>query len=231
MRKHVVIAAVALVVAGTSIAVAQQFRGDRDRPANRWQPSAEDVEAFGDARIAGMKAGLRLNAEQEKHWPAFEQAYRELAKQRAERRAKRMARRDEPRSGDIVEFMQRRADIMTRRAAGFKQLADAAGPLYESLDEAQKRRFGVLARMLRPRPTYSHFHHRGHMGPRDFGRRRFQERGGSFERPRFGEEHRMGPLPFRTGIDDDDGDIILQDRVDELEFANLELDAPFLEAR
>jgi hypothetical protein len=230
MRKHVVIAAVALVVAGTSIAVAQQFRGDRDRPAGRWQPTAEDVEAFADARIAGMKAGLRLNAEQEKNWPAFEQAYRGLAKQRAERRAERMARRDEPRSGDIVEFMQRRADIMTRRAAGFKQLADAAAPLYQSLDEGQKRRFGMLARMLRPQPVFSR-HDRGHMGPRDFGPRRFHERGGNFERPRFGEERPMGQPSFRTGLDDDDGDIILQDRADELEFANLEFDGPELEAR
>jgi zinc resistance-associated protein len=227
MRKHVVIAAVALVIAGTSFAVAQQFRGDRDGPGrhDRWQPSADDISAFADARIAGMKAGLRLNADQEKNWPAFEEAYRGLAKQRAERRA---ARQNEPRSGDIVEFMQRRADVMTQRAAGFKKLADAASPLYQSLDDAQKRRFSMLARMLRPQPMFSREHGRGdrdHMGPRGPGR--FHERGGSFERPRFGEERRFERGgSFRTGVDEEE---LFQDRSDELEFANLDHDGPHAE--
>jgi hypothetical protein len=229
MRKHVVIAAVALVVAGTSFAVAQQFRGDRDGPgrSHRWQPSAEDMAAFADARIAGMKAGLRLNADQEKNWPAFEEAYRGLAQQRAERRAARQNEQRSGFSGDIVEFMQRRAEVMTRRAAGFKQLADAASPLYQSLDDAQKRRFGVLARMLRPQPKFSHGrgHGRDHMGPREFRR---HERGGNFERPRFGEERRFDMTPFRTGIDDED---LFQDRVDELEFANLDSETPHPDAR
>jgi zinc resistance-associated protein len=228
MRKHVVIAAVALVVAGTSFAVAQQFRGDRDEPGRfhqRWQPSADDIAAFADARIAGMKAGLRLNADQEKNWPAFEEAYRGLAKQRAERLAARQ--NEPPRSGDIVAFMQRRAEVMTRRAAGFKQLADAASPLYQSLDDAQKRRFTVLARMLRPQPMFSHGRGQGRdqMGPREFRR---HERGGNFERPRFGEERRFDMTPFRTGVEDED---LFQDRADELEFANLENEAPQPEAR
>ena len=56
--------------------------------------STEDVAAFTDARIAGLKAGLKLTAEQEKNWPAVETAIRDLAKQRADRmkeRADRMA--------------------------------------------------------------------------------------------------------------------------------------------
>ena len=36
---------------------------------------------------------------------------------------------------------------MTQRGAALKKLADAAGPLYKSLDEAQKHRFIVLARL------------------------------------------------------------------------------------
>jgi zinc resistance-associated protein len=39
------------------------------------------------------------------------------------------------------------ADAMTTRAANLKKLADAAEPLYKSLDEGQKHRFGMLLRM------------------------------------------------------------------------------------
>jgi hypothetical protein len=35
---------------------------------------------------------------------------------------------------------------MGQRAAALKKLADAAGPLYKSLDDAQKHRFVMLAR-------------------------------------------------------------------------------------
>jgi hypothetical protein len=232
MRKHVVAAAAVLVLAGSSFAVAQQFRGHEGRGGmmqgqggqgpggmhgsggmmQRFQPTAEDIEAFADARIAGMKAGLRLNTDQDKNWPAFEQAYRGLAKQRAAR----LAQREQARPGDIVEFMQRRADLMVQRATGFKQLADAAVPLYQSLDDAQKRRFGLLARMLRPRPMMGE---RGHMGPRGPGR--FHNRGG-FDRPRFGEGGGMmqhGDL--RTGGLDDEEMDLAQERAEELEFANL----------
>lgn len=204
MRRHIVIAAVALVVAGSSMAAAQQFRGDRDGRPNRWQPSAEDIAAFADARIAGVKAGLRLNADQEKNWPAFEEAYRALARQRAEARA---ARASEPRPADIVERMKRRAEQMEQRAAGFKKLAEAAAPLYQSLDDAQKRRFAMLARMLRPQPVFGGRHHmdRDRM-------HRFRDRGG-FERPRFGEIERGGA--FRTGLDED----AFGHGMDELSFA------------
>jgi zinc resistance-associated protein len=223
MRKHVVAAAAAVVLASGSVAMAQQFqgpgdRGDRGQAFQRWQPTAEDIEAFADARIAGMKAGLRLNGEQDKNWPAFEQAYRGLAKQRAER----FARRDDQRAGDgdIVQRMQRRAEIMTQRAAGFKQLADAAVPLYQSLDDNQKRRFTLLARMLRPQPVMGGGRG-GHMGPRHFGPGRFHDRGG-MERPRFSEGGgMMQPGMFQTGTLDDEELDLAQERAEELEFANL----------
>jgi len=222
MRKHVVAAEAALVVAGTSITLAQQLngpgdrgdRGDRGRMFQHWQPTAEDIAAFTDARVAGMKAGLRLNADQEKNWPAFEQAYRGLAKQRADMRA---ARATEQRPGDIVQFMQRRAETMTQRAQGFKQLADAAVPLYQSLDDGQKRRFTMLARMLRPRPMMGD---RDRMGPHRFGPGRMQDRGGFG--PRFGEDGGMmqrGAL--QTGNLDDEDMNLAQERAEDLEFANL----------
>ena len=74
-------------------------------------------------------------------------------------RADRMAARREARRGggdqmrssgptpDAIARLRQGADAMTTRAAGLKKLADAAEPLYKSLDDGQKRRFGMLLRM------------------------------------------------------------------------------------
>ena len=59
----------------------------------RWAAlSAEDRAAFTDARIAGLHAGLKLSAEQEKLWPPVETALRDLSKQRDAQRAARRER-------------------------------------------------------------------------------------------------------------------------------------------
>src|SRR5664279_1973976 len=49
------------------------------------QLSADQIAAFTDARIAALKAGLKLTPAQEKNWPALESALREQAKTRAVR--------------------------------------------------------------------------------------------------------------------------------------------------
>jgi zinc resistance-associated protein len=143
MWKTVLAGSIALAIAGATLAYAQQGPGGRNF-APRWHPSAEDISAFGDARIAALHVGLKLNAEQEKNWPAMESALRDLAKQRSERFAAR-ASADRPK--DPVERLALRADVMTQRGAALKKLADAAGPLYKSLDEGQKHRFAMLARL------------------------------------------------------------------------------------
>ena len=85
-----------------------------------------------------------LTPDQARNWPAFEQAARDLAKQRIDRR---MAMRNAPPSNDPVERMRRRAAVMSDTGAVLKKLADAADPLYKSLDENQKRRFAILNRL------------------------------------------------------------------------------------
>ena len=47
---------------------------------------------------------------------------------------------------------------MSRRGAVLKQIADTAAPLYQSLDDAQKNRFGVLARMGRGHHRHGAWH-------------------------------------------------------------------------
>jgi len=56
--------------------------------------SPEDRAAFLDARIAALKAGLELNADQQKDWPPLELAMRDLAKERAARFAAWRERRE-----------------------------------------------------------------------------------------------------------------------------------------
>ena len=140
MWKSVLAGTTALMIAGSSLVYAQEQPGAPDG-ARRWRPTAEDVSAFTDARIAGLKAGLKLTPDQEKVWPAVESAIRDLSKQRADRLA---ARASAPRATDPIERMSLHADAMTQIAAGLKKLADAARPLYQKLDEGQKHRFVVL---------------------------------------------------------------------------------------
>lgn len=152
MWKTVLAGTTALAIAGTTLAYAKPGDGKANR-AHGWRPSAEDITAFGDARIAALKAGLELSADQEKLWPPVESAMRDLNKQRAER----FAKRDQAKApANPVERLGRHAEAMETRGATLKKLADAAAPLYDSLNDGQKRRFMVLARLGGPRGGLGH---------------------------------------------------------------------------
>ena len=142
MWKAIVAGTAALAIAGTSLVYAQQ-RSDRDG-GQRWRPTTEDLRAFGEARLAALKAGLTLTPEQEKNWPAFEQAARDYGKLRMDRMT---AMRSAAPSDDPVERLRQRATAMSEAGAALKKLADATDPLYKSLDENQKRRFAILNRL------------------------------------------------------------------------------------
>src|SRR5690349_19185962 len=106
MLKAVVAATAAVTIASSSMAFAQRAEG-----ARRWQPTTEDMRAFQAARLAALRAGLSLTSEQERHWPAFEQAMRELQQLRLNRvTAIRETRREgRPRTTDPAERMRLRA--------------------------------------------------------------------------------------------------------------------------
>lgn len=161
MLKTVLAGATALAIAGSALAYAQPGPQGHER-GERWRPSAEDVAAFGAARIAALRAGLKLNAEQEKNWPAVESALQDLAKQRAGRVAAR-ASADKPK--DPMERLATRAAALESRGAALKKFAAAAAPLYKSLDDGQKRRFMVLARVGGHHGGHGRGH-RGHEGGR-----------------------------------------------------------------
>jgi hypothetical protein len=161
MLKTVLAGIAALSISGASLACAQPAPpGD----APRWRPNAEDAAALTDARVAALRTGLKLSAEQEKHWPAVEAAIRELGKQRAERMtARRNARSGDkpPPRPDAIERLRRSADAMASRGAALKQLAEAAEPLYKILDEGQKHRFAMLMRIGRSSGGPPHWRRRG----------------------------------------------------------------------
>ena len=95
--KSVLAGAMALALAGGSLAYAQQAQErDRDQSPQRMQQRADDLVAYGEARIAALKAGLKLTADQEKNWPALEQALKQAAKQRSEHYAAAHASADRP---------------------------------------------------------------------------------------------------------------------------------------
>jgi len=152
MRKFSIAAVAVLTIAGSTAVYAQYHPWMRDH----WQHmrfSAEDRAAFVDARIAAVHAGLKLTPDQEKLWPPVEGAVRDFAKLRIDRATARMKAQDDA-SGqqtpdDPVARLRERADNMAVSAAAMKKIADAADPLYRSLDDGQKRRLAVLTRFGR----------------------------------------------------------------------------------
>ena len=69
MKRAAIAAIIVFVVAGTTAVYAQHWPL---RWHGFWHASPDDMSALADARIAAIKTGLRLNAEQEKLWPPVE---------------------------------------------------------------------------------------------------------------------------------------------------------------
>ena len=180
MRKFA-IAGVAALALAASTAVYAQHSWLHDRMMGHTRMSAEDRAAMADAKIAAVHAGLKLTADQEKLWPPVESAVRDLVKIRIDRAKAREAQAnagDQARP-DPVARLRDRAERMAVTAAAMKKIADAADPLYKTLDEGQKRRLAVLTRMdgrfdgWRHRMMDRNFDRDGGPGHRGFDRDRF----------------------------------------------------------
>lgn len=183
MKKALLAGVAAVMLAGSTAAVYAEPWSHRHRAPI----SAEDRAAYADARIAAVKAGLKLTPDQEKLWPPVEQAVRDLMKQRIDRANARMqARSDAERDGkdgkivDQVARLRERADAMAATASAMKRVADAAEPLYKTLDDGQKRRLATLTRTEGRHMFRDHWHHRGWFDrDDDRGSRRDEPRDGS----------------------------------------------------
>ena len=207
MLKPIIAATAVLGIAGSSVVYAQQQYGGHNgsghwghHAQHRHQMNPADFSALTDARIAALKAGLELTPDQQKNWPAFEQALRDVAQLRLQRMQARQAGHQStsapqgatPQQGaaplqgaapqqtqrDPFDRLARRADGLSKSSAALKKLADAGAPLYQSLTDVQKARFKTLSRMLRP-------HHNRRMA--------FNEHNGGGRGMGHNGHHRFGP--------------------------------------
>ena len=165
MNRFAIAGMAALAIAGSTAVYAQHRPWSHEH--SRMSP--DDRAAFTDARIAAVKAGLKLTPDQEKLWPPVEAAVRDFAKQRTDRANARMnpnPDRADAQRPDPVTRLRERADNMATMAAALKKIADAADPLYKTLDDSQKHRLAILTRMA-GRFAEGGRHERGMRGDRD----------------------------------------------------------------
>ena len=110
--------------------------------SDRAELTANQITNDFAARTARIKAGLRLTPEQEKNWPGFESAMSDMGKRYGDRQTAVQADRIQQKApGDVIEQLRDEAQFLSERSVDRKTLADAARPLYASLDDQQKRRF------------------------------------------------------------------------------------------
>jgi LTXXQ motif family protein len=105
------------------------------------QLTAEQIVANSDADIERIKTELNLTADQEKNWSGFSSAMHYLGHNGADRLNLRIARAQRDPPDDIVEQMRNEAQFLVDRAQDQRSVADAAEPLYASLDDKQKQIF------------------------------------------------------------------------------------------
>ena len=105
------------------------------------QLTAEQIVADSDAYIERIKAELNLTPEQEKNWLSFSSAMHYLGHNGAARLNLRIARAKRDPPDDIIEQMRNEAQFLVDRAQDQRSVADAAEPLFASLDDKQKQAF------------------------------------------------------------------------------------------
>jgi len=127
----------------TKAAKQQQQQQQQPQPAvltqaGAPQMTAEQIVANSDANIERIKKELNLTPEQEKHWAGFNSAMHYLGHNGADRLNLRVARAKRDPPDDIIEQMRNEAQFLNDRAVDQRNVADAAEPLFTSLDDKQK---------------------------------------------------------------------------------------------
>jgi hypothetical protein len=141
MRKTAIFAMSTALLIGTAMTGSAVARDRLDRS----ELTASQMTDRADVRTAKMKVDLNLTADQEKNWSGFASAMQDMSKKQADRRiAMRDARAQQHGSFDALDEMRKNADSQIERSNDRKKLADAAQPLYTSLNEQQKNRFAEI---------------------------------------------------------------------------------------
>jgi hypothetical protein len=127
---------------GTRQQQQQQEQAQQEQPVltqeGAPQLSAEQIVVNSDANIDRIKNELNLTPLQEKNWTAFNSAMHYLGHNGADRLNLRIARAKRDPPDDIIEQMRNEAQFLNDRAVDQRNVADAAEPLFASLDDKQK---------------------------------------------------------------------------------------------
>jgi Spy/CpxP family protein refolding chaperone len=149
MRKLVLTSLTAVALAGSAFAY-NAFAAAGDAPDAPRMHEMADRGFMLDAKLAGMKAALNLTPDQEKMWAPFETAVRDAAKARREAMHEMRERKGDDERPSPIERLNEMSDHLAKASSELKLVADAAKPLFDGLDETQKRHFGPLLMTLRP---------------------------------------------------------------------------------
>ena len=140
-------------------------KSDADKSAQA-ASKASYREAFFEAHLAALRAGLMLTPDQEKLWPPVEQSIRTMANIKVD--ARQAVNRvldpqdDENETGrsdgasdpsletDPFLAVKAASALLLERGKALQSLADASGPLYGSLSTDQKGRLPILVRSFAP---------------------------------------------------------------------------------
>jgi hypothetical protein len=150
MRKGMIGVVAAMFIVGAPVTHAQQASsGPGDTPESGRLSQAE-FKMLTDIRVGVIKAALQLTPEQEKLWPAVEEAIRARAETRSRRLAALGERMDQQRDVDPVQLYRQRADVLADRAAGPEEarrcLAAALPEPYARPEDAATARDGTCDR-------------------------------------------------------------------------------------
>jgi hypothetical protein len=175
MKKRIVSGFAAMGMAAAIIVPLSYGAQGRETRAERSASTINQSTDRADARIAILKADLRLSSDQAQHWAGLESVLHDIVAKRAKSwaasrdlqtgrtintpvasdswitedekdqgtRSERDARKARP---DDIDEMRREADAYTVQAADLRQIADAAQPLYDTLDDRQRHRLVQFVR-------------------------------------------------------------------------------------
>jgi hypothetical protein len=176
MEKGIVSGFVVMGVAAAIIVPLAYGAQGRETRSERSASTISQSTDRAEARIAVLKADLRLSADQAQHWAGLESALRDIVAKRSktlaashdlqtgrtssnsaaapdtsvtedEQRRDTEPERDARRARlDDIDEMRREADAYTVQAADLRQIADAAQPLYDTLDDRQRHRLVQFVR-------------------------------------------------------------------------------------
>jgi zinc resistance-associated protein len=125
------LAGVVALVIGSSVA----FAGGGEPEFGSSQAVAKSGAVMSLGQVSRLKAVLKLNAAQERLWPAIERAFHEISQAQ-----------ESAGSQGLVQGVKSRAVSIGLNALALRRLASAAYPLIRTLDEDQKQSALAFAR-------------------------------------------------------------------------------------